>query len=65
MAEYQVSSSDIMVIFHALHTQDNTQDDTQDNILTKKEKYLQSAGCRKADRKLLGLWVINQLKVSK
>lgn len=34
MAEYKVSSSEIMVIFRALHTQDNT----QDNSLTEKEK---------------------------
>lgn len=38
MAEYKVSSSEIMVIFRALHTQDNTQDNIQDNSLTEKGK---------------------------
>ena len=41
MAEYKVTSSEIMVIFKSLkqdNTQDDTQDDTQDNSLSEKEK---------------------------
>ena len=70
MAEYQVSSSEIMVIFHALHTQEgleNTQDDTQDDILTEKEKRI-LAICRAPKRRqeivgLLGYKSIKSIKV--
>ena len=37
MAEYKVTSSEIMVIFKSLK-QDNTQDNTQDDNISDKEK---------------------------
>ena len=70
MAEYQVSSSEIMVIFRALHTkeetentQDDAQDDTQDDILTEKEKRI-LAFCRtpKSRQEIVGLLGYKSIK---
>ena len=38
MAEYLVSPSEMMVVFHGLHDDINTQENTQENIFTVKEK---------------------------
>ena len=74
MAEYQVSSSEIMVIFRASHTQerlentqDDAQDDTQDDSITEKEKrILAICGVPKSRQeiaRLLGYKSIKSIKV--
>ena len=48
MAEYRVSSSEMMVMFHGLQIDKNTQDDTQDNNLN-----LQNVEFSEKEKKIL------------
>ena len=62
MAEYQVSSSEIMVIFRALHTQEGLEN-IQDDILTEKEKrILAICGAPKSRQEIAGLLGYKSIK---
>lgn len=54
MAEYKVSSSEIMVMFRGLNTQDTTQDTTQDNIKKRILKYCSEPKSKKEIAAYLG-----------
>ena len=54
MAEYKVSSSEVMVTFRGLNAQDTTQDTTQDNIKRRILKYCSEPKSKKEIAAFLG-----------